>query len=291
MNTFSYFYVSTCLGMGLLMSYQISDDQTARELTFIEAVNKGYISCKSTGAGGFSGKTVNIDIVNKTTLPLNITITPGTLFYPSDNGQQTLITVENQLFSLKSKEHKNEAVFAYCSEHSDRSPNTSSTFTVGKNKNLKFDSLFTFMKGMKIPTSSHQSIVWAISDNSPVSAVGSETRDLKKLRKYLFKVTKQEEEDFTSDYILTVDDQGFIHKTLYQIKGFIEFESDKTKWLHQEVYDENGKLKFKGQQAFEIPRGKSDYSFNIIVKTWEKGTYTMKLKNGNEVVETYPFKV
>lgn len=290
MKTSSYFFATAVTGVGLLLSFQHSNSAT-KNLTFLDAVNQGYISCQISGAGGYSGKSVTLSLTNKSTSQLTILIQPGTLFYPADPGQQTLITMDNQLISLAPKVKQKEDVFAYCSELHDRSPNKQTVFSVGRNTNPKFDSLFAFIKPMKIPSNYQQSLSWAISDNSPVSAIGTETLELQKLRKYLYKLTGQEEENFTSDYVESLDERGYIVRTLYRVKGFIEFNSDKTKWLHQEVYDENGKLKFKSMQAFEIPRGKSDYSFNLVVKGWEKGNYKMKLKCGSEEVEKYPFKV
>lgn len=290
MKTSTYFFATTVAGVSLLLSVQ-QNNSTSKNLTFSEALSQGLIVCNSSGTGGFSGKSVSLNLTNKSASHLTILIPPGTLFYPSDPGQQTLITMDNQLISLAPNSKLKEDVYAYCSELHDRSPNKQTVFSVGRNKNPKFDSLFAFIKPMKIPSNYHQSLSWAISDNSPVSAIGTETLELQKLRKYLYKITGQEEENFTSDFIESVDDRGYIVRTLYRVKGFIEFNSDKTKWLHQEVYDENGKLKFKSMQAFEIPRGKSDYSFNLVVKGWEKGNYTMKLKCGSEEVEKYPFKV
>lgn len=290
MKTSTYFFATIVAGGSLLLSVQ-KNSTISKNLTFSEALSQGLLICKSSGAGGYSGKSVSLNLTNKSASSLTILIQPGTLFYPSDPGQQTLITMENQLISLAPSEKKKETIYAYCSEAHDRSPTVETTFSIGRNNNPKFDSLFTFMKPLKIPSNYLQSISWAISDNSPVSAIGSETIELKKLRKYLYKVTGQEEENFTSDFIESVDERGYIVRTLYRVKGFIEFNSDKTKWLHQEVYDENGKLKFKSMQAFEIPRGKSDYSFNLVVKGWKEGNYTMKLKCGSEVVEKYPFKV
>lgn len=284
-----FFSVVTC--MLLLTSIQNKSDSSSESITLDTAINKGLIYCEFNGAGGFSGKTVVIKMNNKKNGALTISIPAGTLFYPKDPGQQTLITVEEQFVSLAPGEKKSETVFAYCSEHNDRSPNSSSTFTLGKNSKPKFDSLFMFIKPFKVPQKDHQAMVWAISDNSPVSAVSGNTPSMKRLRKFLFALTGQEEEDFTSDFILSVDENGYIVKTLYQIKGELELSSDKNRFLYQEVYLPDGKMKYRSNMAFEIPEGKSSYSFNICVKDWQKGRYTMKLKDGKNVLGTYSFNV
>ena len=161
---------------------------------------------------------------------------------------------------------------------------------MGTNKNPKFDSLFVFLKNKTLP-SSQQDIVWAISDNSPVSNISMEAKSLREIRSFLCKLTGQEEVNYSMDMATTVNNLGFIDQKPIQLKGFVSFNVPDSKWIHQEVYDENGKLKFKSDQAFEIPKGTSDYTFNIGVKNWNSGKYTLKLKAGSEVIETYPFKV
>lgn len=285
----AYFLFAFALsGLGLLASFSKSNSLT--EITLDKAISQGLIHCNSNGAGGYSGKCVSLELRNKTNSNYKIAIPEGTLFYPHDPGQQTLITIEPQFVLLGPAASKTESVNAYCSEHSDRSPGTSTYFSIGKNKNPKFDSLFVFLKNRKI-ASSQQDVVWAISDNSPISSIGNDTKTLRDLRKYLCKLTGQEEVDYAIEQETIINDRGFItHKPL-MLKGFLTFNVNEKKWVHQEVYDENGKLKWKSQQAFDIPKGESDYTFHISVKNWEPGKYTLKLKQSSEVVQDYTFKI
>lgn len=278
------------IGISIVFLVSFSSNNTLVEISLDNAIKNGLIQCNSSGAGGFSGKCVSLDLLNKTNTNYKITIPLGTLFYPHDPGQQTLITIDQQYVFLQPKDAKSETINAYCSEHSDKSPGTSTNFTIGMNKNPKFDSLFAFLKNRRI-SSSQQDIVWAISDNSPISSIGNDSKNLRDLRRYLCKITGQEEVDYSVLQQTTVNDQGYITHKALMLKGFLTFNVNETKWIHQEVYDENGKLKFKSKQAFEIPEGESDYSFHISVKNWEPGNYKLKLKNASELVEEYSFKI
>ncbi len=283
-----HFFVFLFSGIGLIVSFTSSTNEI--KISLNEAIQKGYIKCNSASTGSFNGKCVKLQLQNNTVRPFQLIIPPGTLFYPSDSGEQTLITVEQQMISLSPSSNKTESVNAYCSEHSDQCPSEGRFFTMGTNKNPKFDSLFVFLKNKTLP-SSQQDIVWAISDNSPVSNISMEAKSLREIRSFLCKLTGQEEVNYSMDMATTVNNLGFIDQKPIQLKGFVSFNVPDSKWIHQEVYDENGKLKFKSDQAFEIPKGTSDYTFNIGVKNWNSGKYTLKLKAGSEVIETYPFKV
>ncbi len=283
-----HFFVFLFSGIGLIVSFRSSTNEI--KISLNEAIQKGYVKCKTSSNGSFSGSCVKLHLQNNTVRPFQLLIPPGTLFYPSDSEEQTLITVEPQMISLAPSSVKTENVNAYCSEHSDQCPSEGGSFTIGSNKNPKFDSLFVFLKNNVLP-SSQQAIVWAISDNSPVSSISTDSKKLRDIRSFLFKLTGQDEVNYAIEMSTIVNDLGFIDQKPIQLKGFVNFDVQQSKWIHQEVYDENGKMKFKSNQAFEIPKGTSDYAFNIGLKNWESGKYILKLKAGSEVIETYPFKV
>jgi hypothetical protein len=215
------------------------------------------------------------------------------LFKPFDNGEQTLITFEDQIVSLKPGEKLDKNILAYCSEHKDRSPGFKTTFSIDRNKNPLFDSLFTYLhnRNEKIPSKACQDIVWSLSDNQSVANISNETKTLKALRRYLFKITKQEEVSYTIHKQRSLDEQGYIKEIPINLIGYLELSSDKDKWLHQEVYDPKGKLKYKSNQSFPIPKGISDYTFQLGIKGWVSGTYIMKLKHGSEIVQNYSFSI
>lgn len=255
------------------------------------AIRSQKITCQVSTTGKFNGNSVLLEMSNKSSGNLTIVVTPGTLFYPKDSGEQTLIVVEDQIVELSPGEKKKHVINAYCSELHDRCPSGGVGASIGKSSDPKFDSLFVFMKGKKFDNSIFQNVVWAISDGNDISAISADSKDKKELRKFLSALTGQEEVDYTSDYILTLDSLGYIRRTLHQVKGELEISSTKSRFLYQYVYDENGKMKYKSQLAFQVPEGKSDYRFNIIVKNWSKGNYSMKLKDGKDEIATYEFKV
>jgi len=255
------------------------------------AIRSQKITCQVSTTGKFNGNSVLLEMSNKSSGNLIIVVTPGTLFYPKDSGEQTLIVVEDQIVELSPGEKKKQVINAYCSELHDRCPSGGVGASIGKSSDSKFDSLFVFIKGKKFDNSIFQNVVWAISDGNDISAISADSKDKKELRKFLSALTGQEEVDYTSDYILTIDSLGYIRRTLHQVKGELEISSAKSRFLYQYVYDENGKMKYKSQLAFQVPEGKSDYRFNIIVKNWSKGNYSMKLKDGKDEIATYEFKV
>ena len=221
---------------------------------------------------------------------ISIHVPVGTLFYPDDPGQQTLITVEQQIITGSGRK-KITGDLCLLQRTLRQKPQYIQYFFLGRNKKALFDSLFQCTGNLKIPESDHQAMVWAISDNSPVSAIGIETLDQKKLRKYLFELTGQSISDFASGYLISIDENGYIVKKLYRITGDMEFTSEKIRYAYQEVYTPEGKLKFRSNMALKIPVGRSDYKFYIVVKDWPKGKYTLNMVDRKEILGTCEFEV
>ncbi len=261
------------------------------DVEFFSATSKGLINVSSKSAGGFSGKCIFMKIKNKSANKLNVKLPQGTLFYPKDNGEQTLITIEDQFLTLNPMQEIETQISGFCSEFHDHSPTKNELFTISYNKQPKFDSLFKCMNQLKIPSSNFQEIVWAVTDNCPVYNVSNETEDLKKLRKYLFKQTKQKEVDYSTENIFRLDANGRIINQLNNVKGNLEFTVNHGTTITQEVYTKEGLLKDKLPIGFSVLEGKTKFQFNICVKNWKKGDYVLKLKSGNEEVAKYEFAI
>jgi hypothetical protein len=289
MNIFLNTCLSTIASVGAYgIFYEYSD---AKSIQLQEALSTGRVILVAKGTGTYNGESVSLSLRNKSAAELNVIIPRGTLFKPNDNGEQTLITMEDQIVLLESGGKVLKTINAYCSENKDKSPGVKTTFSVDRNKNPLFDSLFVYLKSKseKIPNKACQDIVWALSDNLPISNISNESKTLKSIRKFLFKLTKQEEFSYTIQMYRSLDQNGYIKEIPINLVGYVELSSEKDKWIYQAVYDEKGKLRYKSNQAFPISKGISDYTFHLGIKGWAKGHYTLKLKNGSEIIQNYPF--
>ncbi|MCE2742794.1 MAG: hypothetical protein LW701_04390 [Fluviicola sp.] len=294
MKTIPYFSPIKCLFFSSMVgfSFHSSNQNTSvRLVDFHAAISSRQIKSSAKSVGGHAGACILLKLKNTSVSALKVNVPQGSLFYPADKGEQTLISMEDQYVLLNPGQEIESKISGYCCEHHDRSPMKDRVFSFGKNKMPKFDSLFVQMKGKKIPNHTFQDIVWAVSDNSPVSNISSDSEELKQLRKYLFKATKQLVVEYSCATYSRIESDGRINTYPYNIKGDLEFKVDHATFISQEVYTKEGKLKDKLPLSFSVLAGKTKFGFNVNVKGWDRGDYVLKLKSGKEEVATYEFSI
>lgn len=262
---------------------------TATQLKDAVTQKKASVSFKSNGT--YNGATVVLDVTNLGGSELKLLIPAGTLFAPSEESEQTLITVEDQYISLAPKAKANKTIEAFCSQASDACPKSTSTFTMNQTKDAKFQQLFTYMKGKSITKSMYQDIVWAISDNHDVSYLPNDTPAAKDLRKYLCALTGQKETWYSSPQTRTVDVNGNINSETVDIRGNINFICTKNMEVRQEVVNNTGEILMKGSAHAALTSGEVKSTFHIRVQGWKRGEYVLNIMSGTEILAKYAFTV
>lgn len=255
------------------------------------AINSGLIDAKITSNGKYSGKSVNLNVTNKQGKTLTIRVPAGTTYAPADNGEQTLIQLEEQILVLQPRGSQQKLVAAFCTEASDRCPSKSGTFKLGSNKNPKLKELITYLDNKKIDKSVYQDAVWTITDNKPVSYVYAEDAPTKEFRKYLAKLTGQKDTWYSSPQEYTVDNRGHINSETVIIEGELVFDSDGVSPIHQELCDADGNMLFKSNASTPRKSKEVTMNFKVRVKGWEVGDYMVKVMKGDEELKRFPFKV
>src|SRR5688572_3130190 len=91
-------------------------------ITLEEAIAKKMVNCRMTSTGKYSGSSVALTLTNLTGTPLNITIPNGTVFKPSEDEDQDLIVVDQQLIALNAKATTKQVIDGFCMEPHDHSP-------------------------------------------------------------------------------------------------------------------------------------------------------------------------
>src|SRR5689334_13247388 len=83
-------------------------------MTLEDAIAKKMVNCRMASTGNYSGSSVAITLTNLTGTPLNITIPNGTVFKPSEDEDQDLIIVDQQLIALNAKATTKQVVDGFC---------------------------------------------------------------------------------------------------------------------------------------------------------------------------------
>lgn len=260
-------------------------------LTLEEAIAQKKVTCKLTSTGNYSGESVSVALTNLTGSPLQITIPPGTVFKPSDEGDQDLIVVEQQVLALNAKATNIQVADGFCMEAHDSSPAENNGMKMTKTTNAKLQELAGFLNGKQYDSYTIQEAVWAVSDGEEISSIGNDTQKDKDLRAFLSKLTGKPDPWYATKQRHTLTEERLIESNPVSVSGRISFVSDGKIKIHEVVKNARGEVK-NTSEDLEFPRqGKWNYQFVLTVQGWEKGNYTVDVMDGTKVLQTFPFTI
>ncbi len=268
-----------------------SENVTPPTTNILEAVKSKSVAAHVTSNGKHSGYSVVMNLTNVTSTPIHLIVPAGTTYQPSNDDEQTLIQLEDQLIVLSPKQTKSTNIAAFCMEASDRCPTASSEMKIVPTTNKKLTELTTYIRGKSIAKTAFQDAVWAISDGHSVSNITAEDPNTIAFRKHVATLTGQKDTWFTSPQNVQIDENGNFQLETKHIRGHLEFVCAKGAYVHQDIHKANGDIIFKSDKTMQARSGNVGYTFHIQVKGWEKGDYYINLHDGTNQIAKYDFKV
>lgn len=261
------------------------------ELVLNAAITAGDVTAEISSNGKYSGRSVNLKLTNTTSKKLTIRVPAGTAYAPENDDEQTLFQMEDELIVLEPKATKIHTIAAFCSESTDGIPTEGSNFKLITSKNQKLLDLAAYVKGKKVPKTSYQEAVWAVSNNSPVSCMESNTPEAKEFRQFVADLTGQTNTWYTATQNYTITPQRRIVPLPTIVKGQVQFPSDGVSVIKQEVVDKNGVVRFEMPPATPKKSAKCTMDFSVKVAGWEKGDYTLRIVMNDVELKAYPFTI
>ncbi|MFT5779276.1 MAG: hypothetical protein ACI837_002233 [Crocinitomicaceae bacterium] len=273
----------------IALSFVVKLEPTTVELN--QAIKSNQITAEIISNGKYSGKSVELSLTNTSKKSLTIKIPAGSAYMPADDGEQTLIQLEEDMIVLKKGETMKRTIAAFCSEASDGCPSSSSAFSLSATTNDKLKQMIAYMKGKKISKKSYQDAVWAVTDGRSISNIQADDKVTKDFRQYVAKLLGKEDTWYTSPQQYSVDPRGNINSETVVISGELKFASDGILAIHEEVYDSEGNIMFSSPPGTPRKSQNVTMKFRIRVQGWEVGTYTVKVMEGDVALKSFPFEV
>ena len=274
----------------IAMAFTIKSDQST-VVDLETALKEGKISVDFNSTGTYHGQSVNMNLKSNSGSPMKIRIPAGTLFISEDKGEQELLTVNDQIIALQPRSQQQQSVSAYCSEASDRCPAKGGKFNFKKTDDARLKKLLVFLKTNKVSEGAVQDAVWAITDRKPVSNIDHLIPADKELRKFVASMNGQSDPWYSTPQHRNVRTGGEIVSETVIVKGDLSFTCNKGALVYQEIVKKDGTLMHKSNKTNTVRTGNVDFSFSLKVMGWEKGEYSLKVKDGSQVLAEYPFQI
>lgn len=279
--------VALCGGLYAFQLFRI----TPVALTLEEAIAQKKVACKFTSNGNYSGESVAISLTNLTGTPLQVRITPGTVFKPSEDEDQDLIVVQEQAIALNAKATSQQVLDGYCMESHDGVPTENNSMKLTRTSNPKLLELAAYLNNKGYDDGTIQDAVWAVTDASPVSTIPNSSEEEKNLRSFTSELTDQPNPWYTTGQERVVTPERRIESNPVSVNGMISFQSDGKVKIHEVVQRVGGEV-MDTSEPIEFPqKGKWNYEFTLTVKGWEKGDYVVNVMDGTKLVKAFPFTI
>jgi hypothetical protein len=226
---------------------------------------------------------------------LSLKMSMGSIFIPDSEEEQTLIRSEEEVFALTIGQEKTLQFEGYCTELHDKGCDKGTAFKMDKTKNTKLLNLLTYMDSLGIKNQNTiQHAIWCITDNSPVSYIGSpETPSPEEtLRAYLCSITGQKDTWYmaAADIIETPEHEFVI--VTKEVTGEITFTSTSEVHLYGVVKDSTGKVLHTSPSVINAPSDvEVSFDFALTVIGWAPGKYSVVYTNNGVVVINQEFEI
>lgn len=283
-----FFFPFALLAFALMISVQ-NPSQVEIETTLNDAISDGSIEADVSSVGKYSGRSVKLTVNNTTNRAMKIIVPAGTAYVPGDDEEQTLIQLEEEFFVLAPSATKTHMIAAFCTEAHDRSPATGGKFKISKSSNKNLNKAIAQMKDKQIDKKAFQDIVWAITDGYSVSNIQATNPQTKEFRTYLADLTGQEDTWYTSPQRHAINEERMIVSQTISVRGEVQFPSDGTSIIRQEVIDSSGEVRFAMPPSTPRKSRNVTMQFSVRVRGWEAGDYTLRIMKDDVEIKAYPF--
>ena len=260
--------VAACCSYGFVVKYSIKKSVC----TLQELIQDPMVSVKIISNGNYTGRSVSLKIESKFSKNITMKIPQGTLFYPEDENEQTLVLPKTELITINKKSIQLHLVNGYCSESSDKCPSQGSAFKVGNSQNTKLKQLFAFLNTKEYDDNQIQESIWCITDDKSIGNIYDEEDT--KLQETVASITGGRIPWQSTRREITVDEDQNIVVEPVEIKGQIKFGTNRVTKVKSKIIRDNGELIHEFGKVMTIPKAADiTFNFTLKVKGWEHGKY------------------
>lgn len=236
------------------------------------ALKYDLISYEIVNNGSYKGECITINLQNKTSRALNVTIEPGRNLISTDTNKQDILIVKEALFALTPMGNSTKNLFGFCSQAHKNSPSEGEKYLVGEMKDANIIKLAEHLNKNKYPISAMQYAVWTLTNNRPVASIFHEDRDsIVGLQDFLSFHKKQITPWYSIEYMST--DSGMVSDNAKTIYGTLKADLEKGRVIKVVVYDLYNISQIR--KDIKVPEKTKEQPIVVDVSELPKGRYRM----------------
>jgi hypothetical protein len=252
--------------------------EDVESLNLHQAIKQGYLRADAISTGGSSAHCLSLTLKSLHNRSIEVRVTPGTLMTASDH-QDILITREEVLV-LQPHQSMKRDLYGFCTQPSEATPEENTAFKITEGSPV-WQELAALLQKENLNASAEQSVVWACTDEYPLSGVRLARGNRTELTALIERERGAEIPFYETDYG-DILNRPF-ERELLEVKGAMVHHTNKTGAASLKVYDPEGNMVY---DIFEGKQLHSDatytFRFRIMGTYLPEGEYKMVLTIGTE---------
>ena len=275
-----------CLAVAALAYFSFSLPM-GPPLNLQEAVEKGYITLETIGAGGYSGDCLKVKLKNLHRRDLEVVVPAGQVFEPGDSSLQNIMVAKEESILVEKGQQRTAKLYGFCVEAGDGSPGEGTPFRLGKMATGNLLAFAGFLSQERQYKNDYaQSAVWAVSDDERLEGGGDAA-----LGNYLAELLGKPRPQYHVQY--RQPDQGRIlpgtpvrHlQKAFSLNGLFYYTLDRDRLVNFEIYNEDGERVHAFYENRQQKKGYHKFRFEFEISGLDPGKYFAKLTSGGETIE------
>lgn len=278
------------LVISVLFLVSFSKNST-QNVNIFDALKNNQVQLKAISNGTHSGGSIIVEIQKLKNIR-SVFIPSGTRFKSEFGEDQDLINIDDEIIVLNSNSTKH-TLNGFCVQQHNMSPTSESQFTIAKESDENLIKVAKYLNKKGFSDDIKQTALWCVSDNADISGIYlNGNKEVEKLREHVCTLTGRENVWYNTNPTYTIDENRNIIQETTKVEGLISYKVTRTGNMKMEVCKENGEvLRTLGSSTPISNLGEYRFQFNVKVKGWSSGTYSVRLKIGNEIIHQEDFEI
>lgn len=236
--------------------------------------------------GGYSGNSVALTIQSNARKDIEVLVPAGTVFFTSDENDQILITVEEELIAVAKGQKRKKILDGYCTEAGDGVPEAEMPMDFMPSRREKLQHLANFInRHPGLEEHAIQEAVWCVADGNPLAYIyGQQDKKTKLLTEFVATLTGQEMPWNTVKRQHEVSGRH-INSRAVLVTGSVSFATTKETTVKGQIIDADGNIINDALDTMALPKtNNARLNFSLSVAGWSSGTYYVVYTDQDEQV-------
>ena len=258
---------------------------SAESITLEEALNKDLVTASFTASSGFMGQVLKVQLQSNHKKGLDLSFPAGMQFKSEDENLQDLILTRAHQTFLASNSKKTVVLYGMCTQRFNSSPYEGALFAYNGMAEGSLLDVAEYISQRNYQNDAGQGAVWAVTDNAGLQEIyDDDEKVVKDLQEFMAELTGQEMPWYSlqqNNFIPGPDvnpDPSIIHaKYEYQF-------TDEAR-VNLGVYDSEGNEVYLITEDQPVQPGTFKMNFKLTVKNMPRGTYYIRVTNGDQLLD------